>query len=142
MAPCKNVYIVWGAPCSGKTSWVDSVAESDDLILDIDRLWGAVRAGTCGQYEKPSALKSNVFALRDCILDDIRVRRGKWSNAYIIGGYPLDGERERLADFVGADRLVFVDADQKTCEARAAEKSPEWITFVQRWFELYHPPVR
>lgn len=137
----KKVFIVWGAPCSGKSSWVDTIAESDDLILDIDRLWSAVRAGTCGRYDKPSELKANVFALRDCLLDDIRVRRGKWSNAYIIGGYPLDGERERLADLVGADRLIFIDADQQTCEARAAEKSPEWIEYVREWFSRYHPPV-
>lgn len=137
----KKVFIVWGAPCSGKSTWVNSVAEPNDLILDIDRLWGAVRAGTCGQYDKPSELKANVFALRDCLIDDIRVRRGKWSNAYIIGGYPLNGERERLADLVGADRLIFIDADQQTCEARAVKKSTEWIGYVQEWFSRYHPPV-
>lgn len=137
----KKVFIVWGAPCSGKSTWVNSVADPDDLILDIDRLWGAIRAEACGSYGKPPELKANVFALRDCLLDDIRTRRGRWTSAYIIGGYPLEGERERLADLVGADRMIFIDADQQVCEARATEKSPEWIMYVQEWFSQYHPPV-
>ena len=137
----QNVYIVYGAPCSGKTTWVSEVAESDDLILDIDRLWGAVRADMCGQYEKPKALTSNVFALRDCMLDMIKVRRGKWRNAYIIGGYPLQGERERLADSVGANKIIFIDTPREICEARAATKSDDWLEYIARWFERYTPPL-
>lgn len=138
--PPKHVYIVYGAPCSGKTTWVREVAERDDLILDIDRLWGAIRAETCGAHDKPSALKNNVFALRDCLMDTIRVRRGNWNNAYIIGGYPLQGERERLADTVGADKIIFIDTPREVCEARAIGKSPEWLTYIDTWFDRYHPP--
>ena len=137
----QKVYIVYGAPCSGKTTWVNEVAETNDLILDIDRLWGAIRADKCGEYEKPNAIKTNVFALRDCILDMIKTRRGRWDNAYIIGGYPLQGERERLFNDVGADKLIFIDTKKDICSLRAREKSDEWVEYVERWFELYTPPV-
>lgn len=137
----QNVFIVYGAPCSGKTTWVNSVAEKGDLILDIDRLWNAIRAETCGAFEKPNELITNVFGLRDCMLDMIRVRRGKWHNAYIIGGYPLQGERERLADSVGANKIIFIDTPLEVCNARAALKSPEWLEYVARWFDRYTPPV-
>lgn len=139
--PKQNVYIVYGAPCSGKTTFVSEVAEPGDIILDIDRLWGAIRADKCGAYEKPNAIKSNVFALWDCMLDMIRVRRGRWNNAYIIGGYPLQGERERLFDSVGADKLVFIDTKKDICLLRAREKSPEWTEYVEQWFDRYSPPV-
>lgn len=137
----QNVYLVYGAPCSGKTTWVNDVAECDDLILEIDRLWNAVRADKCGQYEKPNEIKSNVFALRDCLLDTIRVRRGKWRNAYIIGGYPLQGERERLADSVGANKIIFIDTPQDVCIERAKIKNEKLIDFVNDWFTKYTPPV-
>lgn len=136
----QRVFIVWGAPCAGKSTWVDYVSEPDDIILDIDRIWMAIRSRTCDQYEKPNALKQNAFSIRDCIIDDIRTRRGRWHNAYIIGGYPLDGERERMADLVGADRLIFIDTDEPTCLSRAAQKSPEWCNYVMAWFDRYHPP--
>lgn len=137
----QNVYVVYGAPCAGKTTWVNDVAESGDLILDIDRLWSAVRANKCGQYDKPNEIKSNVFALRDCLLDTIRVRRGKWRNAYIIGGYPLQGERERLADSVGANKIIFIDTPKDVCLERAKIKNEKCVDFVHDWFMKYTPPI-
>ena len=35
----RKVYIVHGAPCSGKTSFVESVANKDDIVLDMDSIW-------------------------------------------------------------------------------------------------------
>lgn len=137
----QRVYIVYGAPCSGKTSWVAEVAEPGDIVLDIDKLWAAIRANKCSQYEKPAELKQNIFALRDSLIDMIRVRRGRWNNAYIIGGYPLQGERERLAEIVSADKIIFVDTPKDVCLLRAREKSDEWPEFVENWFDRYHPPV-
>ena len=136
----QNVFIVYGAPCAGKTTWVNSVAESGDLIVDMDRLWNAVRAESCGAFEKPNEIKSNVFGLRDCLIDMIRVRRGKWRNAYIIGGYPLQGERERLADSVGADKMIFIDTKKEICLFRAKAKSSEWAQYVEQWFDRYALP--
>lgn len=137
----KRVYIVYGAPCSGKTTFVNSVAEPGDLIVDIDRVWAAVRASSCGEYEKPGELKQNVFAVRDLLIDSIRVRRGNWNNAYIVGGYPLQGERERLAETVGADKIIFIDAPKCVCIARANERPPEWEKYIDDWFTRYTPPV-
>lgn len=133
----QEVYIVWGSPCAGKTTWVDSVAKDRDIILDIDRLWAAVRAGCCGQYDKPDQLKANVFALRDAMIDMIRVRRGKWKCAYIIGGYPLEGERERLADLVGADKVIHIDTAKEICLERAKFKGDKWIEYVENWWEKF-----
>lgn len=137
----KQVFIVYGAPCSGKTTFVSSVAHNDDLILDIDRLYSAIRADCCGEYDKPNAIKSNVFGLRDCLLDMIKVRRGRWNTAYIIGGYPLQSERERLADSVGANKLIFIDTPKEVCLERAKLKTDDWSKYVDDWFDKYIPPV-
>lgn len=135
----QEVYIVWGSPCSGKTTWVSQVAESSDIILDMDKLWAAIRADCCGVNDKPDQLKMNVFGLRDAMIDMIRVRQGKWKRAYIIGGYPLEGERERLADLVGADRVVFIECDKNICLERAKFKGGKWTEFVENWWERFNP---
>lgn len=135
------VYIVYGAPCSGKREFVRGVADSDDLILDIDKLWAAIRSDNCESREKPNAIKINVFALRDCMIDMIRVRHGRWRNAYIIGGYPLQGERERLGDSVGADKFIYIDTPREVCEARAKTISDEMLGYVVDWYDRYTPPL-
>lgn len=133
------VFIVYGAPCSGKRTWVKDNAGNNDLIVDIDKIWAAVRADVCADNEKPNAIKSNVFALRESLIDMIKVRRGKWKNAYIIGGYPLQGERERLMQTVGADKLIHIDTAREVCEARA--QSEEMKKYIAEWFERYAPPL-
>ena len=138
--PEQKVFLVYGSPCSGKTTWVDSVAEPTDLILDIDRLWGAVKASACELYEKPDNLKTVIFSMRDNLLDMIRVRRGRWQNAYVIGGYPLQGERERLADTLTA-RMIFIDTPKEICLERAKLKGSQWSDYVTTWFERYSPPL-
>ena len=136
----QKVYIVYGSPCSGKSSFVSEIAEHGDIILDIDKLWSAIRADKCNKYDKPNELKQNVFALRDLMIDMIKVRRGRWANAYIIGGYPLQAERERLATLVCADKIIFIDTPKDVCLLRAKEKSNDWIDFVNDWFDRYTPP--
>lgn len=138
--PRKRVYIVYGSPCAGKSTWVAEQAEPNDIVLDIDKLWCAIRAPKCTEYEKPNALKKNIFALRDAMLEQIQIRLGAWDNAYIIGGYPLQPDRERTADRLGAERCIFIDTPKEVCLARAAERPSAWTQYVEDWFERYTPP--
>ena len=130
----QQVFIVYGSPCSGKRTWVSENAEADDLVVDIERLWSAI---SCS--EKPDKLKSNVFLLRDTLIDQIKVRQGRWRHAYIIGGYPLTGERERLADLVNADEVIYIDTPKDVCLERA--KDERMKEFIEDWWERYTPPL-
>ena len=138
----QKVYLVYGSPCSGKTSWVNANARPDDLILDVDRIWDAVCND--GRYNKikskssrPSRLNANVFAIRDLMIDMIRMRKGKWRSAYLIGGYPLRTDRDRLCELVGAEP-IFIDATLEECLERCArERPPEWEAYIRRWFDTF-----
>lgn len=129
----KRVYLVYGSPCAGKTTYVYNIAGTEDIILDIDSLWSAICI-----HGKPDRLKENVFALRDCMLDMIKTRRGKWRNAYIIGGYPMVMERKRFYDLYGAEP-IFIDTPQNICQLRASEKPQGWIKFVDEWWSKFQP---
>lgn len=130
----QQVFIVWGSPCSGKSTWVKQNANDDDLILDLDRIWEAVCFSS--REKKPRRLAANVFGLRDELLDQIRIRKGTWRNAYVIGGYPHAVDRERLADLLRAE-LVFIDTPKAVCLERASEV---WRPYVEEWWEEYLPP--
>lgn len=130
----QEVYLVYGSPCAGKTTWVNTVADKSDLILDIDRLWEAIC--NSDRYHKPNVLKRNVFGIRDAIINQVRTRTGNWSTAYIIGSYPLRTERDRLCDMLRAEP-VFIDTPRDECMHRA--KNEEWKQYVKRWWENYTP---
>lgn len=128
----KKVYIVYGSPCSGKSTWVNNNVTKDDLIVDIDRVWECI--SSCDKYNKPNRLKQNVFAMHNALLEQVRLRVGKWKTAFIVGGYPLKMDRERLADSLGAE-LIYIDTTKEECLARAA--NDEWINYINDWWELY-----
>lgn len=127
------VYIVWGSPRAGKTTWVEENAHPDDLILDLDKIWNAL----CISEDHPGRIKANVFGIRDTIIDQIRMRKGTWRNAYVIGGYPHDTDRQRLADLLRAE-LIHIDTPKDICLKRAGEKS----FIVEDWWEEYTPPSK
>lgn len=128
----QKVYIVWGSPCSGKTTWVEQNANADDLILDIDKIWECI--SNSDRYIKPNRLKKNVFGIRDAIMDQIRTRTGMWRNAFVIGGYPLAADRQRLADKLGAE-LIYIESTKEKCLAYS--KSDEWNKYIEEWWDIF-----
>lgn len=139
----KKIYLVYGAPLSGKTSYVKSVREPGDLIIDMDNIWQCV--SDCDRYIKPARLNAVVFKVRDTMLDAVRYRLGKWNNAYIIGGYPLISERERLIREFGAE-AIYIECSMDECMRRLNECSDnrdktEWAKYISNWFHRYTPPI-
>lgn len=130
----QSVFLVYGSPCSGKSTWVQSVALEDDLIVDLDSIWEAIC--TSDRYSKPKRLRQNAFGVRDCLIDQIRTRTGNWRNAYVIGGYPLRTDRDRLCDLLKAEP-IFIDETKEVCKSRAA--NDDWIFYIDDWFDSFMP---
>lgn len=142
-APKKRVYIVYGSPCAGKSTWVREIAEPEDLIVDMDSIWQMVSVND--RYDKPAALRSVVFELRDKLYDIVKYRSGKWHNAYVIVGGPLKGDRERLIQRIGADECVFIDTEKNECIKRVLNRDvnedvkESWIRYINEWFDRFQP---
>lgn len=135
----RQVYLVYGAPLSGKTTWVRENMIIGDLVIDLDSIWECISGQP--RYVKPARLKSIVFKQRDELLNGVRYRLGKWNNCYVIGGYPMQAERERLAKELGA-REIFIECSKETCLKRLAEVNDsrdkqEWSGYIEEWFERY-----
>lgn len=133
----RHIYIVYGSPCSGKSTYIKCNALKDDLILDVDKLYQAISIND--EHVKSNRLTSNVFQIRDLILDMIRTRNGRWINAWVCGGFPLKMDRERLANTLGAE-LIFIDSTKEKCLARAeCDRSEDYKKFIEDWFTRYQP---
>lgn len=130
----KQIYLVYGPPCSGKTTWVKDNMNYGDLVIDLDSIWECISG--CDRYVKPNRLKQNVFGIRDELIRMVRMRQGNWLNAYVIGGYPLISERERLIKSLGA-REIFIDTPKEECLMRAKGRPKEYEEYINNWWEQY-----
>jgi hypothetical protein len=131
----RQVFIVYGSPLSGKSSWVNENMSEGDLVIDIDNIWECVSGQP--RYVKPNRLKGVVFAVRDNLLESVKYRRGKWNSCYIIGGYPYKAERERLCDMLGA-REIFIDTPYEECVKRLNRCEDRdkklWEQYIGDWW--------
>lgn len=132
--PVKKIYIVYGSPCAGKREYVEQIAGKDDLILDIDSIYTAISINK--RYTHSSKLSRNVFVIRDCMLDMIKTRTGRWNKAFVIGGYPYANERERLSEVLGAE-LLYIESTKEECLCKCKEESRGVEEFICKWFDAY-----
>lgn len=142
----RKVYYVYGAPCSGKTTYVNNSKGNSDIVLDIDNIWQCITGGA--RYEKPNALKYNMFEIRRCMLDMIKnrfPRSGGWERAFVIDGGAAKTKREALIKELGAE-AVFIDVDKETCLQRLANdtsrtptQKEEWQKYINKWFDEFQP---
>lgn len=114
----RKVYIVTGASCSGKTTFVHERLQPGDIVLDIDDLWETFSGQP--RYTKPKALKPIVFNMRRAIKEQIAIGAGTWRNAYIIESLPLATDRKREAERYKAHNteIITMEATREECLER------------------------
>lgn len=113
--PEKKVYIITGAPCSGKTTFARERMQAGDLIIDIDDLWQIISGQP--RYTKPNSVKPLVFAARKELEAQVQMRAGTWRNAFIIKGLPLPMDRRREAERLDAE-IITIDTPKEICLER------------------------
>lgn len=136
----KKIYYVYGAPCSGKSTFVQRVKGNSDFVIDIDLIWQAVTGGR--KYEKPDALKSIVFSIRDVMFDKAKTRSGNFERCYIIEGGANKAERERRIKTIGCEP-IFISATREQCinnllaDESRTEVREQWRKYIDDWFSCY-----
>ncbi|MGN0805358.1 MAG: HNH endonuclease [Candidatus Coproplasma sp.] len=135
----RHIYLVYGCPLSGKSTYVKERAGIHDLIIDVDKIYACVSNNPL--YIKSGRLYDCMDAVKQALFDCIKYKRGKWVNAFIVGGYAFKGERERIASEYGAEE-VFIDCDKETALQRLASAQDgrdikEWTKYIEDWFTRY-----
>lgn len=135
----RHVYLVYGCPLSGKSSFVKDRAGLHDLVIDIDAIYAAISNNPL--YTKSERLYDNMKAVHDCLLETVKYKRGKWVNAFVISGMPFKAERERFCTEYGAE-AIFIECDKETAIQRLASAQDgrnvaEWTKHIDTWFARY-----
>jgi hypothetical protein len=136
----KQVFVVYGCPLSGKATYVNQNLRRGDIVVCMDRIYEAVSG--LSAHDKPDALLSNIRALYNLLIDQVKTRYGKWNNAYIIGGFADRYKRDGLADELGAE-LIYCECSKEEAISRIdldeqrRNMKAEYIGYINRWFEEY-----
>ena len=75
----RGVYLIYGPPLSGKSSYVRENMTPGDLVIDMDSLFEAISYQQT--YIKPDSLLPNVMAVQRLLIDQIKTRHGSWRSA-------------------------------------------------------------
>ena len=137
--PEQKVYLITGAPCSGKTTFARERMQAGDVIVDIDDIWQQISGQP--RYVKPNSLKPIVFKTRDEQEEQVRIRSGTWRNAFIIKSLPLPMERTRAAERFGAE-LITLETTKEECLERLRKKPngrnvADYEKFINNYFDMY-----
>ena len=135
----RHVYLVYGSPLSGKSTYVKERAGIHDLIIDIDKIYACISNNP--PYVKSGRLYDNMRTVYDALLGDVKHKNGKWVNVFIVGGFPFKGERERTAAEYGAE-LIHIPCTEEEAQARlqAAQDGRdkvEYSKYISTWFTRY-----
>ena len=125
-----DLNIVYGAPCSGKSTWVKSQAKPGDLVWDFDE----VRSTLFGfdLHEKTYPANAIVMAMREAMYQELAKAKNRINKAWIIVTNPAE-LRERFP------RATFwvMDTSRKACLERVHQErngDDEVMIAVKRWF--------
>ena len=135
----RHIYLVYGCPLAGKKTYVQERAGLHDLVIDIDRIYSCISNNP--PYIKSGRLYDNMRTVYDALLGDVKRKNGKWVNAFIIGGFPFKGERERTATEYGAE-IIYIDCTEEEAQARLqavqdGRDKVEYSKYISTWFSRY-----
>ena len=130
----RHIYIVWGSPCAGKTTYVLNNALEHDLIVDIDLIYNAINKS------RSNRLYPEVMRIYRTLIDMVKTRSGQWINAWVVRGLPFSSERERLAKEIDGE-LIYIDTPKEVCIERSKEKGEEYYKIVNAWWDNFSPPL-
>lgn len=134
-----EVFIVWGSPASGKTTYVKNNMQPGDLIVDLDLIKQAI--SMCNKTSAPDNLFNIAKGIIEYIYTLVENRNTNCDNVWVIAGLPRKKERLDLADRLKA-KLIHVDTSKNDCINRAYKDSERLdknmqIRIINKWFEQY-----
>lgn len=127
------VYLVYGSPCSGKSTYIKEHKQDGDIVCDVDRLYSAISLN--GEHQTELYAQEFASMLHKEMIEIIRERKGHWKNVYVVSlantKEKLQAEKERI----NADECIFIDTPYEVCMERAKERPFYFQWIIQEWFE-------
>lgn len=127
------VYLIYGSPCSGKSTYIKEHIQRGDLVCDVDLIYGAIT----NSLPHDAELYTHEVAcqLDKTLKEIIRERKGNWKNAYVVSLANTEEKLQEAKDRIKADECIFIDTPYEVCMERAKERPFYFQWIIQEWFE-------
>lgn len=138
----QKVYIVHGAPGSGKSTFVQDNMQPGDLVVDLDLIKQSL-CMSCNK-ETPDNLYAIAESIREMLYGMIERKEVNAKAIWVIALLPTRQQRKALASRLEAE-LIHVDEDIETCIERilkddARPDKEEQMKIIDQYFGYYEPP--
>lgn len=138
-----KLYIVYGAPCSGKSTYVKKHIGNNDLVYDYDELVRTLTYGKEHTVEKGNVHKY-VIDFRKRILQRAK-QETELDNIWVISTFLTEQFKEYIKDM--NPQYIKMDETKETCLERlmnddARPDKEKWAEKINEWFERYQSEQR
>ena len=127
------VYLIYGAPCSGKSTYVKEHFKTGDIVCDVDRIYSAISFNE--EHQTELYAEKVASELYKHMLNIIKNRQGRWKNAYVISLANTKEKLNRLKEDINADEVIYIDTPFEVCIERAKERPFYFPWIIEDWFE-------
>ena len=136
-----RVYIVWGAPGSGKTTYVRKHIQQGDIVIDLDLIGRAL--SLADKTDVPRNIERIAYDIRDYLYTQIEQKALDAKRVWVIAGLPKKEQRQQIASRLNAE-LVFIESNFKECyqhilhDDERKDKALQ-LAIIEKWFKDFEP---
>lgn len=134
----KEVFIICGAPGSGKTTYASQHHQPGDLIVDMDTIVAALTGDETAHPDYENILDVTI-AVRNTLYNIIENGTGDWKRAFVITSSMNDGAVIALAKQLHAT-VHYMETTKEECKRRIANDKTRqdkelFYNLVDEWFK-------
>lgn len=133
-----NLRVVYGAPCSGKSTYVRENIGEKDIVYDYDEI---SRAITYGQFHvsKRDLTHQYVIDFRLAMINRLK-EESEIESAWLISTFLTESFKEYVKDF--DPEYIKMEASKEECFERLEKDDTrpdkaEWREKIEEWFDKY-----
>lgn len=141
----KNVYIIAGAPGSGKSTYVRNRKAPNDLVIDLDYICAALQQET-NVHKNHDAVYQAAVCMRDSLYPFIAMRYGNWNECWIITSEPRRDKLKELAKKVRATDIIEMETsitetlNRINRDQSRGLRAEDFKQMAKRWQALHDRP--
>ena len=134
-----RAYLVWGAPGSGKTTYVRKHMQPGDVVIDLDLIGRAL--SMADKTDVPRNVERIAYDIRDYLYTRIAQRELDAKRVWVVASLPKYEQRQQVASQLNAE-LIYIESTFHECythilhDDERKDKAMQ-LAIIEKWFRDY-----